>query len=88
MRFGSTCRCVPLMRVQGHEEPNGRAKVTRGHNLPAAHAIHTVGPIVRGIVPTARETCAFLDAGTTSVERVVFDVFTDEDLAIYRDLLG
>lgn len=88
MRFGSTCHCVPLMRVQGHEEPNGRAKVTRGHNLPAAHVIHTVGPIVRGIVPTVRETCAFLDAGTASVERVVFDVFTDEDLAIYRDLLG
>lgn len=43
---------------------------------------------MRGIVPTARETRAFLDAGTTSVERVVFDVFTDEDLAIYRDLLG
>lgn len=76
------------MRVQGHEEPNGRAKVTRGHNLPAAHVIHTVGPVVRGIMPAARETCAFLDAGTTSVERVVFDVFTDEDLAIYRDLLG
>lgn len=88
MRSVSTCRCVPLMRAQGHEEPNGLAKVTRGYNLPAVHVIHTVGPIVRGIVPTVRETCAFLDAGTTSVERVVFDVFTDEDLAIYRDLLG
>lgn len=76
------------MRAQGHEEPNGLAKVTRGYNLPAAYVIHTVGPIVRGIVPTVRETCAFLDAGTASVERVVFDVFTDEDLAIYRDLLG
>lgn len=43
------------MRVQGHEGPNGRAKVTRGHNLPAAHVIHTVGPAVRGIVPTARD---------------------------------
>lgn len=127
--------CAALMRAQGHEEQNGRAKATRGHNLPAAHVIHTVGPVVRGIVPTARdradlaacyrscleladgrglgsvafccistgefrfprreaarvavrETCAFLDAGTASVERVVFDVFTDEDLVIYRDLLG
>lgn len=43
------------MRAQGHEEPNGRAKVTRGHNLPAAHVIHTVGPVVRGIAPTARD---------------------------------
>ena len=123
------------MRAQGHEEPNGRAKVTRGHNLPAAHVIHTVGPVVRGIAPTARdradlaaccrscleladgrclrsvafccistgefrfprreasrvavrETRAFLDAGTTSVERVVFNVFKDDDLAIYHDLLG
>ena len=55
MRSVSTCRCVPLVRVQGHEEPNGRAKVTRGHTLPAAHVIHTVGPVVRGIVPTARD---------------------------------
>ena len=123
------------MRAQGHEEPNGRAKVTRGHNLPAAHVIHTVGPVVRGIAPTARdradfaacsrsclelaygrclrsvafccistgefrfprreaarvavrETRAFLDAGTASVERVVFNVFKDDDLAIYHDLLG
>lgn len=123
------------MRAQGHEEPNGRAKVTRGHNLPAAHVIHTVGPVVRGIAPTARDradlaaccrsclgiaaenglrSVAFccistgefrfprreaarvavstvrdvLGAGPSSVERVVFNVFKDDDLAIYHDLLG
>lgn len=40
--------CAELMRAQGHDEPPGRAKITRGWNLPARHVIHTVGPIVRG----------------------------------------
>ena len=35
-------------------------------------------------VATVRDV---LDAGQTSVERVVFNVFTDDDLAIYRSLL-
>jgi O-acetyl-ADP-ribose deacetylase (regulator of RNase III) len=28
--------------------PTGRAKITRGHNLPAKHVIHTVGPVWHG----------------------------------------
>ena len=28
--------------------PTGEAKITRGYRLPAAHVIHTVGPIWRG----------------------------------------
>ena len=38
------------MEAQGHPEPNGRAKLTGGYNLPARHVLHTVGPIVRGRV--------------------------------------
>ena len=38
--------CAELMEEQGHEEPTGKAKITPGYNLPAAHVIHTVGPIV------------------------------------------
>ncbi len=126
--------CAQLMRAQGHEEPTGRAKITRAYNLPARHVIHTVGPIVQGR-PTGRDrtllascyrsclelaaahglkSVAFccistgefhfphdaaakiavqtvremLDQGHTSVERVVFNVFKDEDRVIYRELLG
>ena len=47
--------CAELMRAQGAPEPTGRAKVTAGFNLPAAHVLHTVGPIVAGSRPTKRE---------------------------------
>ena len=40
--------CAAIMRTQGHEEPTGRAKLTRGYNLPAKHVLHTVGPIIDG----------------------------------------
>jgi len=42
--------CAQIMEEQGHEEPAGKAKITGGYNLPAAHIIHTVGPIVGGKV--------------------------------------
>jgi O-acetyl-ADP-ribose deacetylase (regulator of RNase III) len=44
--------CARIMADQGHDEPTGRAKMTRGYNLPAAHVIHTVGPIVPTREPT------------------------------------
>lgn len=44
--------CASIMRAQGHEEPTGKAKITRGYNLPAKWVIHTVGPIVYGDQPT------------------------------------
>ena len=45
--------CADQMVAQGHEERTGQAKITPGFNLPAAHVLHTVGPIVgwQGVTP-------------------------------------
>ena len=40
--------CRRLMEKQGGPEPAGQAEITGGYNLPAAHVVHTVGPVVRG----------------------------------------
>lgn len=42
--------CNQIMQAQGHPEPAGRTKLTKGYNLPARYVLHTVGPIVQNRV--------------------------------------
>lgn len=123
--------CAQIMMMQGHEEPTGKAKITKGYNLPAKYVIHTVGPVV-GVSVTEKQkeelkscylsclklaeksglkSIAFCCISTgefhfpnklaaqiavetvdrylsgSKLERVVFNVFKNEDLNIYRKLM-
>ena len=124
--------CQHLMAEQGHPEPTGQAKLTKGYNLPASYVIHTVGPIIEGqvsqtdqdLLVSSYQSCLELAAekGLKSLAfccistgefrfpnqlaaelaletvrrflknhpqiKVIFNVFKDQDLVIYQDLLG
>ncbi len=47
--------CAEIMKEQGHDEPVGGAKITRGYNLPCKYVLHTVGPIVYGELTAKHE---------------------------------
>lgn len=124
--------CAEIMGKQGHEEPTGKAKITKGYNLPAKYVLHTVGPIVGGKVTEKQKeqlkscylSCLILAEreglksvafccistgefhfpnklaakiaidtvdrflSTSKLERVIFNVFKEEDLNIYKKLMG
>lgn len=113
-------------------EPTGRARITPAFNLPCAHVLHTVGPIVDGPLTkrhrdllascytsclelAAREHCAsvafccistgefhfpraeaarialktvtdWLDKHSGGLDRIIFNVFSEEDHALYQAL--
>ena len=56
--------CDRIMQEQGHEEPTGKAKITKAYNLPCDYVIHTVGPIVQGQLTD--EHCKLLESSYQS----------------------
>lgn len=125
--------CDRIMREQGYEEPTGRAKITPAYNLPCRYVLHTVGPIVSGLLTQTHKrqladcyrsclqladdkglkSIAFCCISTgefhfpqkkaaeiavqtvteflqtdTQIEKVVFNVFKQEDYDIYKRILG
>jgi O-acetyl-ADP-ribose deacetylase (regulator of RNase III) len=46
-RLLAACRALPEV-APGVRCPTGEARITPGFDLPAAHVIHTVGPVWRG----------------------------------------
>ena len=39
---------MKVMEEQGHDEENGKCKVTKAYNLPSKYIFHTVGPVYSG----------------------------------------
>lgn len=124
--------CDKIMTEQGHDEPTGKAKITPAFNLPCSYVLHTVGPIVSGILTKKHceqladcyKSCLELAADKglrsiafccistgefhfpqkkaadiavrtvtdflrtdTSIEKVIFNVFKQEDYDIYKAIL-
>ena len=125
--------CDKIMNEQGYDEPTGGAKITPAYNLPCRYVLHTVGPIVSGLLTETHrrqladcyrsclqlasdkglKSIAFCCISTgefhfpqkkaaeiavqtvteflqtdTQIERVVFNVFKENDKEIYERLLG
>jgi O-acetyl-ADP-ribose deacetylase (regulator of RNase III) len=127
--------CNEIMEAQGHAEPTGQAKITRGYNLPARYVLHTVGPIIndqvteehKGLLASCyiaclslaaqhcdirsvafccistgeflfprilaaeiavKTVCDWMKRSDGRIEKVVFDVFTQEDHEIYSGLFS
>lgn len=127
-------RCQQIMTAQGHPEPTGQAQITPAYNLPCQFVIHTVGPVVEGLLPSEAEVKALASsyrnclkladqhhlgsiafpcistgifhfphylaariavreakhflATHSNLQKVIFNVFQDQDKQIYQRLLA
>ncbi len=124
--------CDRLMREQGYEEQVGKAKITPAYNLPCGYVLHTVGPVVSGILTKKHceqlagcyQSCLELAAlrglksvafccistgefhfpqkqaahlavrtvldflqTSTQIEKVIFNVYRQDDYGIYKKIL-
>lgn len=59
--------CAEMMGAQGHQEPAGKAKLTKAYNLPCGFILHTVGPIISREV-TPEDRLALRDCYTSCLE--------------------
>ena len=66
--------CAELMEQQGYPEPTGTAKITPAFNLPCKYVLHTVGPIIDGLV-TAQD-----EALLASCYRACLEKAAEQDL--------
>ncbi|MFC4306796.1 protein-ADP-ribose hydrolase [Cohnella boryungensis] len=74
--------CNRIMKLQGHSEPTGHAKITRAYHLPSAYVLHTVGPIVpagspvterhRMLLANCYTSCLSLAAQIDSIRSIAF----------------
>ncbi|WP_218024855.1 protein-ADP-ribose hydrolase [Nocardia pseudovaccinii] len=72
--------CHMIMNRQGHPEPTGTAKITRGYHLPARYVLHTVGPVVDGLpyaadrlaLASAYRSCLDLAAEIADIHTIAF----------------
>ena len=95
--------CHDIMAAQGHEEPTGGAKITPAFNLSClalaadrgcesmAFCCISTGEFHfpnREAAEVAVETVRDFLNGAGRTLRIIFDVFKDRDLEIYRELLG
>ncbi|WP_010288604.1 protein-ADP-ribose hydrolase [Kurthia massiliensis] len=64
--------CDMIMKLQGHQELVGHAKITRGYNLPSRYVIHTVGPNVAGAPLTP-----ILEVQLANCYRAILDIASE-----------
>lgn len=72
--------CAAIMDRLGAPEATGNAKITRAYNLPSRYVVHTVGPIVDGLLSRehggaladAYRACLDLSAEVGTIRSLVF----------------